>query len=84
MTVSANQNADGTFGFQTPEFNLEGDSTYSLSFDVRSHYNVNILNYCYLMNTQYGNIRLDSNINVDSSGKTTRVKFTFHIWLLMI
>lgn len=76
MTINANDTASD-YGFLTPRFNLEAENYYSLSFDANSYYNTLKLNYCYLMDTQYGNIRLDSNIQLDSSGATTRVKITF-------
>lgn len=65
------------FGFQTPVFNLQSGLFYSLSFDVNSRYNTPELNYCYLMNTQYGNIKLESDIQLNPQGNTTRVKLTF-------
>ncbi len=76
LTVKAN-NSVNDFGFTTPRFNLSSGSTYSLSFDVKSHYNVSKLNYCYLIDTQYGNIRLESDIIVKTDGSTNRVKLTF-------
>lgn len=76
MTINAHDDASD-YGFITPRFNLEANNYYSLSFDANSYYNTLKLNYCYLMDTQYGNIRLDSNIQLDSSGATTRVKITF-------
>lgn len=65
------------FGFQTPVFNLQSGLFYSLSFDVNSRYNTPELNYCYLMNAQYGNIKLESDIQLNPQGNTTRVKLTF-------
>lgn len=76
MTINAHDNASD-YGFITPRFNLEANNYYSLSFDANSYYNTLKLNYCYLMDTQYGNIRLDSNIQLDPAGATTRVKITF-------
>lgn len=76
LTINANDTATD-YGFLTPRFNLAANSTYSLSFDVNSYYNTLKLNYCYLMDTHFGNIRLDSNITLDPQGATTRVKLTF-------
>lgn len=76
MLVKAIPTANN-FGFQTPVFNLQSGLFYSLSFDVNSRYNTPELNYCYLMNTQYGNIKLESDIQLNPQGNTTRVKLTF-------
>lgn len=76
LTINAIDTATD-YGFITPRFNLEEGNFYTLSFDANSYYNTLKLNYCYLMDTQYGNIRLDSNIQLDPQGYTTRVKLTF-------
>lgn len=76
LTINALDTATD-YGFITPRFNLEDGNFYTLSFDANSYYNTLKLNYCYLMDTQYGNIRLDSNIQLDPQGYTTRVKLTF-------
>lgn len=76
LTINAVDTATD-YGFITPRFNLEEGNLYTLSFDANSYYNTLKLNYCYLMDTQYGNIRLDSDIQLDAQGFTTRVKLTF-------
>lgn len=76
LTINAHD-TEVNYGFLTPRFSLEANNTYTLSFDANSYYNTLKLNYCYLMDTQYGNIRLDSNIQLDPAGGTTRVKVSF-------
>ncbi len=77
--VTANRTGnDISFGITTPYFDLEANKSYTVSFSIGSYYNINKLNYIYLMGTQSGNISLKVEVNWDASNvEQHRLHFTF-------
>lgn len=70
---------DIAFGITTPRFNLKANTTYTISFLVGSYYNISKLNYNFLMETQSGNIFLNTVVTWDATTtKQFRVSFSFN------